>query len=465
MCLLAGFVLFSVINWRTRAYEHDRITDFVLTEAGAFTQGTEREIIWMIQANLSHSPAGFHRPLAVSALISQTGKAIAGNLDHVPDDLPVDGKPHEIMLTPQGSSMMPRSVIAVAERLPDGDVVVVGRGLGVVATLRDIVMMAFLPGAIWLIVPALGTGLWSNHRARARLAAINQAIGRIMRGDMSERLPVGDGHDVITQLTVSVNQMLAEIERLLIEAKGTSDAIAHDLRTPLARVRTVLERGRDKAKTLEELVTVSDRAIGDLDQAQTIITALLRIADIKNGQRRSGFEMNDLNQVVDRVAELYGPIAEEKGIDFTATTSPNPLLVSCDCDLIVEVAANLLDNAIKFTPVGGEVKITLSESAEGPLLCVSDNGPGIPYSERATIMGRFQRLPQAHNVPGTGLGLSIVHAIALLHGFPIEINDKNPGSVFILKCWVSSATPQKTVAPEQKRTSRESQLRPLNSFV
>ena len=465
MCLLAGFVLFAVINWRTRAYEHDRITDFVLTEAGAFTQGTQREICWMIQANLSHAPVDLHQPLVVSALISQTGKTISGNLDHSPNDLPVDGTPQEVVLTPKGSSMTPRSVIAVAERLPDGDVVVVGRGLGVVATLRDIVMMAFLPGAIWLIVPALGTGLWSNHRVRARLTAINQAIGRIMRGDIAERLPVGDGHDAITQLTVGVNQMRAEIERLLIEAKGTSDAIAHDLRTPLSRVRMILERGRDKARTLEELVTVSDRAIGDLDQAQTTITALLRIADIKNGQRRSGFQMNDLNQVVDRAAELYRPIAEERGVNFIATPSPNALLVSCDCDLMVEVVANLLDNAIKFTPVGGEVEITLAESAEGPLLCVGDNGPGIPYTERATIMGRFQRLPQAHNVPGTGIGLSIVHAVALLHGFPIEIKDRNPGSLFILKCWVSPATSRKTVPREQKWTSRESRPRPLAGFV
>jgi signal transduction histidine kinase len=465
MCLLAGFVLFEVINWRTRVYEHDRITDFVLTEAAAFTQGTQREICWMIQANLSHSSVGLHQPLVVSALIDQTGKAIVGNLDRVPDDLPVDGKPHEVVLAPQGSGTTSRSVVAVAERLAGGDVVVVGRGLGVVATLRDIVMMALLPGAIWLIVPALGTGLWSNHRARVRLTMINQAIGRIMRGDVAERLPVGDDRDAITLLTVSVNQMLAEIERLLIEAQGVSDAIAHDLRTPLARVRMILERGRDKAKTLDDLVTVSDRAIGDLDQAQTIITALLRIGDIQSGQRRSGFQMNDLNQVIDRAAELYRPIAEERGVTFTATTPARPLLVSCDRDLMVEVAANLLDNAIKFAPVGGEVEIRLSESAEGPVLCVGDNGPGIPYSERTTIMGRFQRLPQAHKVPGTGLGLSIVHAVALLHGFPIEIKDRNPGSLFILKCWVSSVTSQKTAAKEQKRVNRESRLRPLTGFV
>jgi signal transduction histidine kinase len=251
----------------------------------------------------------------------------------------------------------------------------------------------------------------------------------------------------------------------LTEAKGVSDAIAHDLRTPLSRVRTTLERGRDKARTLTELVTVSDRAIGDLDQAQTIITALLRIADIKSGTRRSGFQMNDLNQVVDRAAELYRPIAEERGVSFTATVSSPALFVSCDCDLMVEVAANLLDNAIKFTPAGGKVEITLSEGAEGPLLCVSDSGPGIPHSERTTIMGRFQRLPHPHNVPGTGIGLSIVHAITLLHGFSIEIKDGNPGSLFILKCRVSPATSRKTGVQEQKWTNHRSQLQPLIGFV
>jgi hypothetical protein len=465
MCLLAGFVSFEVINWRTRVYEEDRISDLMLTEAHAFTQGTPQEIAWMIQAQLSHPFHGIHQPLIVSALLTATGKPIEGNLDHIPSDLPVDGAVHKVVLAPAGSLQQARTVIAVAEPLPNGDVLVVGRDIRVVATLRDIVVMALLPGAIWLIVLALGAGLWSNHRARGRLTAITQALERVMHGDMAERLPFSDDHDEITQLALSVNQMLAEIERLLIEAKGVSDTIAHDLRTPLARVRAMLERGREKAATLGELAAISDRAIASLDQAQTIITALLRIGEIQSGQRRAGFQTNDLNEILDTAAELYHSIAEEKGIQFAVATTPQAIPVFCDRDLMIEVAANLLDNAIKYTPAGGNVAIAVSVSAEGPVLSVSDNGFGIPSGERAIIMRRFHRLPQACKLPGTGLGLSIVQAIVQLHGFSIDIADSSPGCVFVLKCWSRPVQSQKGPAVEGRPASDPSQPRLQNSFT
>ena len=170
--------------------------------------------------------------------------------------------------------------------------------------------------------------------------------------------------------------MLAKIEGLLAEVQGVGDNIAHDLRTPLARVRTLLERGRDRARTLEELVAVTDRAIIGLDQAQSIITALLRIGEIEGGQRKSGFGDVNLTELVQEAGELYGPMAEAKPVHFEVRTDPTAL-VDGDRDLLIEAIANLLDNAIKFTPPGGTVRLQVTARGEGPVVSVSDTGPGI----------------------------------------------------------------------------------------
>jgi signal transduction histidine kinase len=222
--------------------------------------------------------------------------------------------------------------------------------------------------------------------------------------------------------------MLAEIERLIAEVQGVSDNIAHDLRTPLARVRTLLERGREKARTPVDMAALVDRAIAGLDQAQAIITALLRIGEIEGGQRRAAFCSVDLNEIASMASELYAPMAEEKRIrlmlEADATTSAYG-----DRDLLIEAIANLIDNALKFAPVGGDVRLSVSDSATGPVIGVIDSGPGIPSAERAAVMKRFYRIDKSRHIQGSGLGLSIVLAIVTLHDFDITVTDASPGQI------------------------------------
>jgi signal transduction histidine kinase len=227
---------------------------------------------------------------------------------------------------------------------------------------------------------------------------------------------------------------LAEIERLLAEVQGVSDSIAHDLRTPLARVRTLLERGRDKARTMEELAAVTDRAIAGLDQAQSIITALLRIGEIEGGQRRAAFAEVDLNDIVREAGELYGPGADEKEIQFDVEAAATSTVIG-DRDLLLEAVANLLDNAIKFTPPQGKVHLSVTNRKEGPVIRVTDTGPGIPPEERAAVMKRFYRLDKSRHIAGSGLGLSIVLAIVRLHNYEIVVGDAEPGCWFELLCY------------------------------
>ncbi|HEX2940200.1 MAG TPA: HAMP domain-containing sensor histidine kinase, partial [Rhodopila sp.] len=383
---------------------------------------------------ISQQADAYHNTI-VSALFTAGGQLIAGNIDHIPTDLPADGRTHRIRLT-LATAKAPRvQVIAIARHLPDGTVFILGRGVGILATLRDIVVGALLFAAVPCIVPALAAGIWLSRRTQRRIRAINRAIERIMEGHLHERLPVGRTGDEFDQLAIGVNRMLDEMQRLLAEVQGVTDTVAHDLRTPLARIRSVLERGRGKAGTQAELLQVAERAIAGLDQAQRIITALLRIGEFESGQRRAGFQDVDLNDIAATAAELYAPVAEEKQIAFSFDRAGHaPVPVFGDHDLITEAIVNLLDNAIKFAPVGGAVRLAVAVGDEGPVVRVTDNGPGIPPQDRSLVMTRFYRAERTRHVKGHGLGLSIVLAIVRLHDFDLVVEDAHPGCMFELHC-------------------------------
>ncbi|MGH6867687.1 MAG: ATP-binding protein, partial [Methylocella sp.] len=259
------------------------------------------------------------------------------------------------------------------------------------------------------------------------LKTIHATTLRIMHGDLHERLPADGRMDDLNYVASAVNLMLDEIVRLVQQIKSVGDNIAHDLRSPLVATRTKLERGlvADSGK----LRAAAEGALGDLDQALATVTALLRIAEIESGRRRSGFTRVDLAQVCTNVFELYEPLAEAKPVAFTLD-APAPLPVAGDFELLVEAIANLVDNAIKFTPEGGAVEIVAKTIGDRPAVRVTDNGPGIPAGERNDIFKRFYRSGKTRHIPGSGLGLSMVATIADLHGFDLRIDDNRPGAVF-----------------------------------
>jgi signal transduction histidine kinase len=438
-CVLSGVVLFGAIYWQTKAFEMRRIAAFVVSEATAVSQGSPKEISWMVQTQFAQEYHDKYHNMTFAALFAPDGRLITGNIGHIPANLPQDGRAHDVDLVEPGRRVARRPIVAVARALPDGDLLVLGRGVGVLTTLEDIVAVALLLGAIPVIGPSLAAGLWLSRQAQRRVKAFNQSIERIKQGHVHERLPVQGVADDFDRLADSVNRMLAEIERLLAEVQGVGDNIAHDLRTPLARVRTMLERGRDKARTMADLTKIADRAIAGLDQAQSIITALLRIGEIEGGQRRAAFSNVDLNEIATAAGDLYGPMAEEKQIQFLLQADAT-LQAYGDRDLLIEVIANLLDNAIKFAPPGGDVQLLVGDSVRGPVISVIDNGPGIPSEERTAVMKRFYRVDKSRHVGGGGLGLSIVLAIVKLHDFDIIVADASPGEVqlgcrFEIRCY------------------------------
>jgi signal transduction histidine kinase len=270
------------------------------------------------------------------------------------------------------------------------------------------------------IALAVAIGGVLSSRAHNRLSEVNRRIKRIVAGDLRERLPTRGSDDPFDQLAVSVNRMLGEIESLIQEIAGVGDDIAHDLRTPLTRTRIRLERGRENATTVEELRTVVDQAIVGLDQTMPVITALLRIAEIEHSRRLAAFNDVPLAALVREVGDLYEPIAEDKGVTLAVDVA-NEAIVHCDRDLMFEAVANLVDNALKFTPQGGRVEIDLLRRDSAPVIQVKDTGPGISEKEREAVTRRFYRSDKSRGTDGLGLGLSLVAAIVKLHGFRFSI--------------------------------------------
>ncbi len=415
--------LFAFIYWQTAVFESGRIERTVLNEAAALGREPPQDLVGDLRARFA---GDLHR-LSFAALWAPDGSRLAGDVARYPADLPQDGRTHVVSVTRDtpGGPVAER-VTAAATRLPDGRIAIIGRSRRDLVQLQRLVGRALALGLAPAIALSLAAGVWASARTLSRVAVLRATLDRIMDANLHERLPVSAARDDFDILAASVNRALDRLQRLLAEMRDVGDGIAHNLRSPLARMRARLEGGRRRASTLAELDDVAVQAIADLDQCFGTITALLRIGELESASRRSGFADTDLSAMVEEAAELYQPVAELRSLRFSAD-APRGVRVFGDRDLLFEVCANLLDNAIKFAPPGGAVSIRLLACGEGPVLRVTDDGPGIGRAERDAVLQRFYRSATAANVPGTGLGLSLVAAILRMHGFRLRFSDLPDG--------------------------------------
>jgi signal transduction histidine kinase len=419
-------VVFLFIYWQVAIFDINRLNVILVEEvARAVTQPDDR-----IMRELERRFTSDLRRLDYAALFDKNGKLQYGNVTVIPPGLPLDGKAHTVQArTLRGTKRM-ESAVFVAGQRPDGGIVLLGRSLYEVYALRQVVIKALAIGLVPAILLALATGTIFSLRATRRLKTINETIVRIMRGDLRERLPTHGKMDDLNYVASAVNLMLDEIVRLLNQLKSVGDNIAHDLRAPLAVMHAKLERGLAEHSD-QDLRISAKRALGDLDHALAAVSALLRISEIEFGRRRNAFTSLNLAEVCANVFELYQPLAEAKEMIFTLD-APEPLPILGDFDLLVEALANLVDNAIKFTPRGGFVTVIAKPQLAGFLVGVSDNGPGIAPFEREQIFKRFYRAKNCRDIPGTGLGLSMAATIATLHGFDLRVEDNQPGAAFVI---------------------------------
>lgn len=418
-------VVFLFIYWQVAAFDIERLNVRLVDEVAKAVSQPED----LIKRKLNLRLTDDLRRLDFAALFDRDGKPLYGNVAKLPEGLPVDGKAHIVearRLRLRDAGIEP--AVLVAGRRDDGGVLLLGRSLYEVYALRQLVIKALSIGIAPTVVLALITGMIFSLRNSRRLDAINQTIMRIMRGDLNERLPTRGRMDDLNSVASAVNLMLDEIVRLLNQIKSVGDNIAHDLRTPLTVMRARLERGLADSSE-EALRTMVHRALKDLDHALATASSLLRISEIEIGRRPSGFKSMDLVDVCANVFELYQPLAEAKEISFTFE-SRDSIPILGDFDLLVEAVANLVDNALKFTPKGGSVLIVAKNEAGRAVVRVSDSGPGLQPSERSKIFKRFYRSPNSRDVPGTGLGLYMAAAIVKLHEFELRVDDNRPGAIF-----------------------------------
>jgi signal transduction histidine kinase len=400
------------------------------------------------------------RRIRIAGVFDAQGRRIAGDLESLPPGLTPEVPTETNIVRIDGQNRESQKARLVMQTLPGGGTLVIGRNTDEIEEIAEIVGRALALGLLPAFGLAVVFGIVLSLRALERLSDVNRRIQRIVAGDLRERLPTRGGKDPFDQLAAGVNRMLGDIETLIHELAGVGDDIAHDLRTPLTRVRVRLERGREHAQTLEELRAVADQAIAGLDQSLTVITALLRIAEIEHSRRLERFSRVRLAPLLREVGDLYEPIAEDKHVtlrveipdrvavghvghgvkvadgaagaggvavaDRAADTDEATVLG--DRDLLFEAVANLVDNAVKFTPDGGRVELGLLHRPGEIVIRVCDSGPGISASEREMVTKRFYRSDKSRRGEGLGLGLSLVAAIVKLHGFRFTIAD-GPGCV------------------------------------
>jgi signal transduction histidine kinase len=414
--VLCTGLLFGFVYWQTAAYITSSFDALITGELRIIAAEPPERWLPHINERLDNDP----RRVRIAGLFDAAGHRIAGNLESLPGGLTPDVPADAVVVRLDNQGRETEKVRLATERLPDGEVLAIGRNIEEVAGIADIVRRALLLSLLPAFGLAVVIGLVLSLRARRRLSEVNRRIRRIVTGDLRERLPTHGSNDPFDQLAVSVNGMLGEIETLIHEIAGVGNDIAHDLRTPLTRVRVRLERGRARAATLDELRAVVDQSIAGLDQSLAVVTALLRIAEIEHSRRLEGFSQVQLAPLVREVGDLYEPIAEDKRVTLQVEAA-DKATVHGDRDLLFEAVANLVDNAVKFTPEGGRVTLALLHRDGESVIQVKDTGPGIPETEREAVVKRFYRSDKSRNTEGLGLGLSLVAAIVKLHGFRFTI--------------------------------------------
>jgi len=391
-------------------------------------------------------------------LFTSDGKYVAGDLLAPPPHLTYtrEGSTHAHTLKLRGREVSP-VVRAMGEVRPSGMHLVVARDMTSVLRIRQIVVRTLASGAVLALFAAAAGGLVLGMRQIRRVREIRRVNECIARGDLDRRLPVG-GDDELDMLAHLVNHMLDEVERLMGEVKGACDGIAHDLRTALVHLHTLLARVAERESVRGDAAGAAllDRARTETGQLLERFRAMLRISEIGTLQRRGGFATVDLHELVQELADLYEPLAESRDLEWRIAAQP-VAEIHGDRALLFEAFNNLIDNAIKFAPQGGVVSVTLRPTPLGPLFEVADNGPGIPPGERAAVLQRFYRGESVRHISGSGLGLSVVAAVMRVHDFTLRIDDARdltrgarggegggedgtggPGTRMSVECWPRS---------------------------
>jgi signal transduction histidine kinase len=349
---------------------------------------------------------------------------LAGNLPGWPQGLPPAAGTRAVMADLAGQ---PPHTLLVETTLPGGYHLLVGRDLSRFVPLERRFTWGLIFAVTFLFVMGVGGALLIRRALLARVQGIEQGVSAIMQGDLRHRLPTTRAGDELDTLSRTLNGMLDHIEHLIRGISNVSNSIAHDLRTPLAELRSRLEELVLTRPAPAQTYTEIEAAVADIDRVMRIFTALLRLAEIDSGERRAGFVRVDAAQVAAEVVEFYEPAAEQKGVVFSFQ-SAGEAAVAGDPVLLAQAVSNLIDNSLKCVAEHGAISVRVGRRNDGAVeIAVADDGPGIADADKPKVTERFFRGDASRGSPGVGLGLSIVDAVAKLHGGVLQLLDNHPG--------------------------------------
>jgi signal transduction histidine kinase len=417
--------LFAYVYWSTASYvltRSDRSIEAELANlhevyASAGRDGLAREI----EKKITQESAGED----VYLLADPEFARIAGSLNTWPEGLNREGWAN--IETGDGDAGLIGRLLRVRfETLPDGSHLLMGKNVDELGRFTNRIYWALALAISLILGLAVLAGMIVTRRTVGRIESVNSTSRAILKSGLGERIPLRGTQDEWDQLAENLNVMLDRIEVLMSEVKQVGDNVAHDLRTPLTRMRGRLEKACISERVADNDQLLISDTIADLDDVLRMFSSLTRISQIETTRRTAAFRTVDLVEVAREVAELFDAAAEDKGSDLKVI-GERPVLITGDRDLLFDATGNLVDNAIKHGREAGRVLVEISESNSDALISVSDDGPGIPEGEYENVFKRFYRLGRSRYSPGNGLGLGLVAAVARLHAARIEMTDNSPG--------------------------------------
>lgn len=419
--LLLGFIYWSTAGFMARQTEQAIEADIELL-AERYRTGGLTGLSRLIAARVQEDPARSNLYL----LIDGRGRRVVGNLGDWPATESDEGGWMEFRLFYDDAGEESHRARARSFQLRGGFRLLVGRDMHELDAVRALIAETLAWGLGLMLLLGLGVGFVMSRGITRRLDSINVTSREIMSGDLARRIPLRGTQDEFDQLTRNLNAMLERIQSLMDDVRRVSDSIAHDLKTPLTRLRNELESLRDTASTDSALQTKAEGALQEADSLLATFNALLRIARIESGQRREGMGDLTLAPLLRDVVEFYEPLAEQREIRLQMELDSDANIYG-DRDLLFQAFANLMDNAIKYSGRGGHVHLRLHTADGTALIRIVDSGPGIPEAQQPQVFQRFYRGERSRHAPGSGLGLALVAAVVKLHAGDIALRNLHPG--------------------------------------
>ncbi|WP_397452651.1 sensor histidine kinase [Pseudomonas sp. NA-150] len=426
-------ILMGVLYWEVTDYLSTLARHSLMQRQHLFSRFQGDQLVDALKASTTFDM----RSVDAFGLFDSQKQPLMGPINSIPPNLLMDGQIHQLStcIDSDDPSLPHNSCDAVAMQTHDGRWLLLVRDNGSLFAVTTIIWHALLWAISLTILPGAAGWHLLRRRPLRRIRRIQTSVEAIVAGDMARRLPVSNRRDELDMLAVIVNAMLERIEKLMNEVKGVCDNIAHDLRTPLTRLRAQLYRIQQQSPEESVQAEQMGQVIAEADALMARFRGLLRISELEDRQRRSAFVELDPRHLLKELYDFYLPMAEENQLTLELQRAPQLPWLTGDRALLFEALANLLSNALKFTPVGGTVTLIARTDGTSTFIEIQDSGPGIPEIEREKVFQRFYRCADGSSQTGFGLGLSIVAAIVNLHGFKLQIGTSpSGGASLVLEC-------------------------------